>query len=92
MYIFASISRPVSLFESICACVYVHSYVQVCVQFLLNCEVSPDTANYEGLTPCHLATSRACLEALYERGALPYCVDSHRWVCACVSTCVGVRV
>ena len=45
------------------------------LQFLLSCEVNPDTANFAGLTPCHLARSRAALEALHGAGAQPYCVD-----------------
>eukprot|EP00598_Pedospumella_elongata_P014145 CAMPEP_0184992258 /NCGR_PEP_ID=MMETSP1098-20130426/40493_1 /TAXON_ID=89044 /ORGANISM="Spumella elongata, Strain CCAP 955/1" /LENGTH=1255 /DNA_ID=CAMNT_0027517835 /DNA_START=84 /DNA_END=3851 /DNA_ORIENTATION=- len=44
--------------------------------FLLSCEANPDTANYAGLTPCHLARTREALEALCEAGAQPYCVDT----------------
>ena len=46
------------------------------LSFLLQCESNPDTANYAGLTPCHLARSREALVVLCEAGAQPYCVDS----------------
>jgi ankyrin repeat protein len=45
------------------------------LSFLLQCEANPDTANYAGLTPCHLARTRAALEVLCTAGAMPYCVD-----------------
>jgi ankyrin repeat protein len=45
------------------------------LSFLLQCEANPDTANYAGLTPCHLARTRAALEELCTAGAMPYCVD-----------------
>jgi ankyrin repeat protein len=45
------------------------------LSFLLQCEANPDTANYAGLTPCHLARTRAALEVLCAAGAMPYCVD-----------------
>lgn len=46
------------------------------LNFLLSCEANPDTANFAGLTPSHLARSKAALSALYNAGAQPYCVDS----------------
>jgi ankyrin repeat protein len=46
------------------------------LSFLLQCEANPDTANYAGLTPCHLARSKEALEVLCAAGAMPYCVDS----------------
>ncbi|KAJ1441087.1 ankyrin repeat-containing domain protein, partial [Ochromonadaceae sp. CCMP2298] len=46
------------------------------LSFLLSCEANPDTANYAGLTPCHLARTPDALSALYQAGAQPYCVDS----------------
>lgn len=46
------------------------------LSFLLSCEANPDTANYAGLTPCHLARSKAALAALCDAGAQAYCVDS----------------
>jgi ankyrin repeat protein len=46
------------------------------LSFLLQCEANPDTANYAGLTPCHLARSRDALVVLCDAGAMPYCVDT----------------
>ena len=45
------------------------------LNFLLSCEANPDTANNSGLTPSHLARSKAALQVLYNAGAQPYCVD-----------------
>eukprot|EP00602_Paraphysomonas_sp_CaronLab_P009640 CAMPEP_0185021000 /NCGR_PEP_ID=MMETSP1103-20130426/3649_1 /TAXON_ID=36769 /ORGANISM="Paraphysomonas bandaiensis, Strain Caron Lab Isolate" /LENGTH=1577 /DNA_ID=CAMNT_0027552265 /DNA_START=163 /DNA_END=4896 /DNA_ORIENTATION=+ len=47
------------------------------LQFLLSCEVNPSIANFEGLTPVHLAKTYEGLLALYEANATMYCVDSH---------------
>eukprot|EP01038_Epipyxis_sp_PR26KG_P012569 gene12569-16857_t len=49
--------------------------VQV-LKFLLSCEVNPDTANFAGLTPSHLAKSYEALSILYDAGSEPFCVDS----------------
>lgn len=46
------------------------------LSFLLSCEANPDTANYAGLTPCHLARSKDALVVLCNAGAQAYCVDS----------------
>lgn len=44
--------------------------------FLLSCEVHPDTANFQGLTPSHLARSHDALQILQAAGAQLYCVDN----------------
>lgn len=49
--------------------------VQV-LAFLLSCEAHPDTANYMGLTPSHLARNQESLQILFEAGATLYCVDN----------------
>ena len=47
------------------------------LKFLLQCcEVSPDTTNNEGMTPSHIARSKAVLEVLYYASAQQYCVDN----------------
>jgi len=45
------------------------------LQFLLECEAQPDTANHQGLTPCHLARSLRALQVLVRAGAQPFCMD-----------------
>ena len=48
------------------------------LQFLLQCcEVSADTTNNEGMTPSHIARSKAVLEVLYYANAQQYCVDNY---------------
>eukprot|EP00981_Chlorochromonas_danica_P000858 scaffold208_cov149-Ochromonas_danica.AAC.4 len=49
--------------------------VQV-LAFLLSCEVHPDTANFQGLTPSHLARSKEALLILQKAGAQLFCVDN----------------
>jgi ankyrin repeat protein len=44
--------------------------------FLLSCEAHPGIANYNGLTPPHLAKSVEILELLFNGGAQLYCVDN----------------
>lgn len=46
------------------------------LEFLLTCEAQPDTANYSGLTPSHLARSLNALVILHKAGAQLYCVDN----------------
>jgi hypothetical protein len=46
------------------------------LEFLLSCDAHPDTANYLGLTPAHVTTSKAALIVLSRYQAQFHCIDT----------------